>query len=255
MAEAKKYTTDRVYEDLFHMLMGGDYAPGDKIPSENELKQRFNVSRNTIRAALNRMNVLGIIETRQGDGTYLRGMGTNTYLNSFVPAMLSNADDLMGLLFFRRGIEVNAARLAAIHVTDDELADMERYFAELQAKDVNNQDFASMTSDFHHQIALASKNRLLADMLQLITWIITAKMADFLIYKPSVADSSYYHYMIYRCIRQHKPDEAAFMMDQHMKLLIETVEEYLKSPRTAEAAPSVPDPIRVTHIFAKREDG
>lgn len=44
------------------------------IPSEHELKERFNVNRNTIRAALNRMNALGIIETRQGDGTYLKGV-------------------------------------------------------------------------------------------------------------------------------------------------------------------------------------
>lgn len=73
MAEVKKNTADRVYENLFHMLVSGDYAPGDRIPSEHELKERFNVSRNTIRAALNRMNALGIIETRQGDGTYLKG--------------------------------------------------------------------------------------------------------------------------------------------------------------------------------------
>ena len=76
MAEVKKNTADRVYENLFHMLVSGDYAPGDRIPSEHELKERFNVSRNTIRAALNRMNALGIIETRQGDGTYLKGVGT-----------------------------------------------------------------------------------------------------------------------------------------------------------------------------------
>ena len=43
MVKVKKNTADRVYEDLFHMLVGGDYAPGDRIPSEHELKERFNV--------------------------------------------------------------------------------------------------------------------------------------------------------------------------------------------------------------------
>ena len=121
MAEVKKNTADRVYENLFHMLVSGDYAPGDRIPSEHELKERFNVSRNTIRAALNRMNALGIIETRQGDGTYLKGVGTGMYINSFVPAILSNSDDLMGLLAMRRGVEVSAARLAAVNATEKEL--------------------------------------------------------------------------------------------------------------------------------------
>lgn len=72
MAEVKKYTTDRVYEDLFHLLMNGNYAPGDKLPSENELKQRFNVSRNTIRAALNRMNVLASLKPIRGMGPILK---------------------------------------------------------------------------------------------------------------------------------------------------------------------------------------
>lgn len=255
MAEIKKHTADRVYEDLFHMLLSGDYAPGDKIPSEHELKQQFNVSRNTIRAALNRMNTLGIIETRQGDGTYLKGVGTGMYLNSFVPSILANADDLMGLLAMRRGVEVSAARLAAINATEEELQEMQEYFDFLHDKDINNQAFASMTSEFHHKIAVASKNPLLADMLEVIAWIITAKMADFLVYRPNVADSSYYHYMIFRCIKQRKPDEAAFMMDCHMKLLIDTVGEYLRNDEPHRKENGMrQDTIRVTHIFEKSED-
>ena len=255
MTKAKTYITDRVYEDLFNMLIGGGYAPGEKIPSENELKQQFNVSRNTIRAALNRMNVLGLIETRQGDGTYMKGMGTTAYLNTLVPSIMANKDDLLGLLAFRRGVEVSSARLAAMNASEEDLQDMREYFAVLHSKDVENQEYASMTSSFHHKIALASKNQLLADMLQLISWIITAKMADFLVYKPNVADSSYYHYMIFRCIQQRKPEEAAFMMDCHMKLLIETVEEYLRNARPVqdEAGSAAHPSIHVTNIFEKRE--
>lgn len=255
MAEVKKNTADRVYENLFHMLVSGDYAPGDRIPSEHELKERFNVSRNTIRAALNRMNALGIIETRQGDGTYLKGVGTGMYINSFVPSILSNSDDLMGLLAMRRGVEVSSARLAAVNATEKELQEMQEYFDFLHDKDVNNQAFASMTSEFHHKIAIASKNPLLADMLEVISWIITAKMADFLVYRPNVADSSYYHYMVFRCIKQRKPDEAAFMMDCHMKLLIDTVGEYLKNGQNRQKENDAGcDTIRVTHIFEKSED-
>lgn len=252
---AKTSITDRIYEELFNMLFSGSYAPGDRIPSENELKQKFNVSRNTIRAALNRMNVLGIIETRQGDGTYLKGMGINAYLNTMVPSVMANKDDLLGLLSFRRGVEVASARLAAINATEEDLRDMRDYFAALHSKDVESTEYASMTSSFHNKIALASKNQLLKDMLQIIGWIITAKMADFLVYKPNVADSSYYHYMIFRCIQQRKPDEAAFMMDCHMKLLIETVEEYLCSARRSETAISDADQSAtyVTNIFEKGE--
>lgn len=249
MTDGKKYTTDRVYEDLFHMLMSGDYAPGDKIPSENELKQHFNVSRNTIRAALSRMGTLGITETRQGDGTYLRGVGTEMYLNNFVPSILSNTADLISLFSFRRGVEISSARLAAVNATDDELEKLQAYFDYLHDKDISNEEYATMTSDFHHKIAVISKNPLLADILQMISWIITSKMADFLLYKPNVADSSYYHYMIFRCIKQHKPDEAAFMMDRHMQLLIDTVEDYLRQTAPAKPRGENQETIRVTDIY------
>lgn len=255
MAEVKKYTTDRVYEELFHLLMNGSYAPGDKLPSENELKQRFNVSRNTIRAALNRMNVLGIIETHQGDGSYLKSFGTDVYLNSFVPSILSNTEDLMGLMEFRRGVEVSSARLAAIHASEKDLEELELYFEYLEGKDISNKEFAESTSEFHLKIAIASKNNMLVRILELIRWIITSRMADFLVYKPNVADSSYYHYMIFRCIKQRKPEEAAYMMDCHMKLLIQRVESFLADTGVhAEKQAEPREPIRVTNIFERNEE-
>ena len=254
--DSKKNVTDQVYEDLFHMILRGDYAPGDRIPSENELKQIFNVSRNTIRAALNRMNVLGIVETRHGDGTYLRGIGTNMYLNTFVPAFLANSEDLMGLMVFRRGVEVSSARLAAIHASEEDLRNLEDYFEYLRHQDISNKEFAESTSDFHVKIAVASKNEMLVQMLELIRWVITSKMADFLHYKPDVADSSYYHYMIFRCIKQRKPDEAAYMMDCHMKLLIDRVEDYIQYTKSRAGSPSsgALGSNKVTHIFEKSED-
>ena len=254
--DGKKNVTEQVYEDLFHMILRGDYAPGDRIPSENELKQQFNVSRNTIRAALNRMNVLGIVETRQGDGTYVRGIGTNMYLNTFVPSFLANADDLMGLMVFRRGVEVSSARLAAINASDEDLRNLENYFEYLQHEKISNQEFAESTSAFHLKIAIASKNEMLVQILELIRWVITSKMADFLRYKPDVADSSYYHYMIFSCIRQRKPDEAAYMMDCHMKLLIDRVEDYLLYTKSRAGIGDAGQPVlnQVTHIFEKSEE-
>ena len=50
--------TDSVYRQILEQIIAGRYRPGDRIPTENELKETFNVSRNTIRAALNRLNTL-----------------------------------------------------------------------------------------------------------------------------------------------------------------------------------------------------
>lgn len=226
MAKARKNITDQVYDGLMSMLLKGEYMPGDKLPSENELTEQYGASRNTIRAALTRMNVLGVVETRKGEGTFFKSIGTNMYLHEFVPSVLTETSDLMGLMMFRRGVEVSAARLAAINATDEDIASLEAYFAQLEGKEVSNNEFAEATTDFHQKIAIASKNELLVKILETIGWIITSRMADFLTYKPDVADSKYYHDMVFRCIKQHKQEEAAFMMDCHMNLLIERVRDY-----------------------------
>ena len=134
----------------------------------------------------------------------------------------------MGLMMYRRGIEVSAARLAAINATDEDIAALESYFKDINGTEVNNHEFAQATTEFHKHIAKASKNALLEQTLEIIGWVITTTMADFLTYTSDVTDSSYYHYMIFRCIKQRKQEEAAYMMDRHMEYLIERVKDYMR---------------------------
>lgn len=224
--ERKKCVTDRVYDGLLDMVLKGAMQPGERISSENELKNEFGVSRNTIRSALNRLNALGVLETRRGEGTFVKGIGTSLYLNSFVPSVLTASSDLIGLMEFRRGVETASARLAAINASEADIEALNGYFVALRHKEVTNHDFATMTSSFHVKVAVASKNEMFVRLLELIRWIITSKMESFLYYKPNVGDSSFYHRMIFECIKEHKADEAAYLMDRHMMLLLERVKDY-----------------------------
>ncbi|NLO99584.1 MAG: FadR family transcriptional regulator [Clostridiaceae bacterium] len=252
----KVNVTDQTYEKIMQMILSGSMRPGERIPSENELKDIYGVSRNTIRTVLNRLNVLGILETRRGEGTFLKSLGTEVYLNNFVPSILINSTDLLGLMEFRRGVETASARLAAINATKEDIEDLELYFKELQHKDVSNHEFATKTSNFHLKIAIASKNELFVRLLELIKWIMTSKMEDFLYFKPNVEDSSFYHSMVFRCIKQRKADEAAYMMDRHMMLLLERVEDYIEYTRNhPHVNPnSLVDLKNVTNIYNGREE-
>ena len=222
--------SEQVYRELFQMILAGNYAVGDRIPSENELKERFGCSRNTIRGAIKRLDVLGIVETRQGRGTDVKNIGLNSYLNSFVPSLLVGADDLMNLMMFRRGVEVASARLAAMNATEEDLTAMQAYFDYIDAQpaDVDAQDFARATSSFHMLIATASQNEILRSMLEIINWIITSKMADFQAFRKDPSESMFYHRMVFLCIKNRKPDEAAYLMDRHMDALISRVVAFIE---------------------------
>ena len=232
METTKQNVTEKTYTEVMSMLLSGKYEPGDKLASENELKDMFGVSRNTIRAVLNKLVVMGIVETRRGEGSFLKGFGTQMYINSFVPSFLLNEDDLIGLVEFRRGVETSSARLAALNATEEDIRDMGSYFDQITKEETSSHDFASLTSNFHVKIAIASKNELFVRLLELVLWIMTSKMENFLYYKPNVEDSSFYHYMVYQCIKQHKPDEAAYMMDCHIKHLVERVKDYIEYTKT-----------------------
>lgn len=226
--QKKENISEQVYKELFQMILRGNYSAGDRIPSESELKEHFNCSRNTIRGAIKSLDVLGIVETRQGGGTFVKNIGVNAYLNSFVPSLLVGAEDLMSLMMFRRGVEVTAARLAAMNATDEDIQTMQAYFDHVDQAPVDANDFAHATSHFHTLIAQASQNQILKSVLEIIHWIITSRMADFQAFRKDPSESIYYHRMVFMCIKSHKPDEAAYMMDRYMETLIQRVVAFIE---------------------------
>ena len=222
---------DIVYEKLLQQIIEGRYKPGEKIPSENELREEFDISRNTLRTALNKLNTLGILETRRGDGSYVKQFGMQMYLNAFIPAMLINENSLMELIQLRKAIEVAAARLAAERATNEDIIHLEQcYEASTQAGE-DMKVYAETTVDFHFQVAVASKNQIFSTMMEMIKYILTSKMENFLIYSRNDRNSTYYHFMIFQAIKNRKPDEAAYLMEQHMNFLVDQVriyDEYVK---------------------------
>lgn len=223
--------SDSVYETLLRQIISGHYKPGIRIPSENELREELNCSRNTLRGALKRLNTMGILETRRGDGSYVKQLGMQMYLNTFIPAMLINEDSLMELIQLRKAIEVAAARLAAERATTQDIQKLEACYEETTKAGENMKIYAETTVDFHFQVAAASKNQIFSTMMEMIKYILTSKMENFLIYSRNDRNSTYYHFMILQAIKNHKPDEAAYLMDQHMSYLVEQVriyDEYVK---------------------------
>ena len=104
---------EQTYNRLLDMIIKKEYRPGDRLPSEMVLCEEFEVSRNTLRAALNKLAALGFTETRKGGGTYVKVVDSDVYLNFFVPALLTHNVSLLEMMRFRKGIEVEAARQAA----------------------------------------------------------------------------------------------------------------------------------------------
>ena len=223
--------TEQVYESLLQMLIEEKFKPGDRLPSENDLTERFGVSRNTVRTAINKLNVLGFCETKHGGGTFMKKIGGDAYLNFFLPALLMESNDLIDVMEFRKGIEVQAVMLAAQRATPSDIRALDTLIKQMDQHLDDMERLAFHNTNFHAQIAKASHNNMFSKMMDIVRSIIMTKMQDFLITQGHDIDSHFYHTMIFQCIANHKPDEAALMMDKHLTLVIDRVRNFSRDTR------------------------
>ena len=219
---------EQVYNQLLKMIIRRELKPGDRLPSEMVLCDQMGVSRNTLRAALNKLDALGFTVSRQGGGTYVKEVDSDVYLNFFVPALLTHNVNLLEVMQFRKGIEVEAARLAAANATDEDIAELSELLEHCKKNSDEMERFAQSNTDFHTAVAKASHNMMFKKMMEIIRMMILTEMQNFLVAQGEDVDSTFYHEMVLRCIIEGKPEEAAFFMERHLTLVIKRVEKYVK---------------------------
>lgn len=220
---------EQTYNRLLSMIIQKEYKPGDRLPSEMALCEMFGVSRNTLRAALNKLATLGFTETLHGGGTYVKEVNSDLYLNFFIPALLTHNVNMLEVMRFRRGIEVEAARQAAENAGPEDIQELQILLDNCRQKAADREmaNFASANTDFHNAIARASGSKMLEKIMEIIKVMILPEMQNFLTAQGEDIDSTFYHEMILRCIIDHKPDEAAYFMDRHMEIIVDRVRHYV----------------------------
>jgi GntR family transcriptional repressor for pyruvate dehydrogenase complex len=150
--------SDQVYAQLHRLIQRGEFPVNARLPPEQDLGQRFGVSRPVIRQALRRLALEGIVETRKGSGTVVR-IGQSALHTGF-PA-LSSVADVQQFYEFRIDVESRAAALAAVRHTPEQLREIEEAVrASEEAIEAGNLRVAAdLNFSFHRAIAKASGNR------------------------------------------------------------------------------------------------
>lgn len=217
---------DAVLKALAGFVMREALGPGQRLPTERILAERLKVSRNTVREALTRWEGLGLVERRQGSGTYLKGVVSLDMLH--MPLTLAGGNDftsLMQTLEIRRALEAEAAALCAVRADQAEIAEIGRKLDTMeQAFHTRAGMSAEEDWEFHQSIYRSSGNplfeQIIAAMHELFHrfWEHPLGVRDF-------GHASFpYHRTIYERIAAHDPEGARA---EALKL-IATVEDDLK---------------------------
>ena len=157
--ERGKTLADVAYEEMCSLIEGGSWPTRSKLPSETVLATRFGMSRPVIRQALSRLRDAGLIQSRQGSGSYV--LGVEPSAEAAAPPVnfpsIGSVADLESFLNFREGIEGEAAAMAATRRSDRQMSDLAAASARLAEDHPLSQgpqdDFA-----FHLAVAEASGN-------------------------------------------------------------------------------------------------
>jgi DNA-binding FadR family transcriptional regulator len=155
---------DQVIEQLRGQITGGAWSIGYRIPTEAELAQLTGTSRNTVREAVQSLVHAGLLERRQGSGTYVLA---NSELAGAVSRRVAGAQALH-VLEVRRTLEVGAARLAALRRTTADVAEMRTLLDRRNTAIATVQVEAALTTDvaLHRAIGQAAHNPILTDLYE-----------------------------------------------------------------------------------------
>ena len=171
MSNIRRITRDgvseQVYKQLKENVLNGAWKPGDKIPSESQLVSLFGVSRASVRLAIQRMITLGLLESRVGDGTYVREFTPGVYIKELVPIALK-PEYQIEIMEFRKALETEALRLAAERATDDDLRELEQIHlrARKAFKELDLETYFKEDIEYHMQIFKMSKNSIFLTTIQ-----------------------------------------------------------------------------------------
>ncbi len=154
-----KRISDQVFDQLRELIFRGKLKPGEKMMTERELAGQMNVSRTTVRDAIQRLVAMGLVVQRQGQGTFV-GTYDAGEKNPIVKAIEDQNTSLEDLLEVRMGLECNAAALAAIRSDESDLKAMGQCIEEMENEVKQGRLGNDADASFHMAIAYASKNPL-----------------------------------------------------------------------------------------------
>ena len=153
------------------MLVDGELKPGDKLPVEKDLAAGFGVSRNTLREAVRALTTLKVLQTRQGDGTYVTSLRPDLLLDGmgFVADLHGEAGERQ-FLHVRRLLEPEATALAVGRLTVDDLAELRslltRADALIQEPAIDHEELMANDRAFHNLITTRCGNPVLAALIE-----------------------------------------------------------------------------------------
>jgi len=159
---------EQVAEQIRRLISSGQLKPGDLLPPERELAVKLGVGRSSIRDAVRTLEVMGILEPRQGHGTVVRDLSTDALVVPLASILTRKREMVSELLEVRRMLEPALAARAARNASAEEIAEMGRILERHEAKLRRGEQAVDEDGEFHYALALAARNSVVLRVLDVL---------------------------------------------------------------------------------------
>ncbi len=233
----KESIRGQVFWQLRDQILRRTWPPGSKLPSENELARTMRVSRTSIREGIQHLVSLGILETRHGEGTFVRELSGQLNFNALIPLLILDDIDILHVLEYRRIVEQGTAALAAAHASEQDLVDMESVFDQMVQVQNNIPEFAKADLEFHLVLAKATGNPVLIKVNNVLRTILEVSMEN-IVRLLGTRDGLHYHRRMIEAVRARNARSAEKIMQEH---IIKTIERLKASTGVAASGAAPPE--------------
>jgi len=211
---------DSIIDKIRDLINLKNLEPGDKLPSERMLSERFGVSRGNIREAIQKMEFYGILNSIPQSGTFVANIGV-VAMNGMIDDILSLEEpDFKSLVETRILLELKTARLAALRRTEEDLVRIKDALDAYSEKVLRGEDAVQEDLLFHLAIAKASGNSTMNTFMLIITPEIITNFEKYHVCDDGLAQKGIKeHTDIYNAIVDQNPKKAKEKMKVHFKIL------------------------------------
>jgi len=233
----KKIKPKKIYEEvsdeLYEMIRSGSLKPGEQLDSIQQLAENFQVGRPAIREALSALSSMGLIEIKQGEGTFVKTFDPAIMNHPLSAALLMDQDNIKHLLEVRKILESGTAEVAAKKRTEENLIELKDMLFNMDK--VSDDEELSDKADisFHVAVANASQNELLITLMNHVSELMTEKMRDIrraALYSEEMTLKQLYqqHVRIYDAIAAQDEDGARSAMLFHLQSVEESLDRVIQ---------------------------
>ncbi|MGJ9459913.1 FadR/GntR family transcriptional regulator [Oceanobacillus sp. CF4.6] len=237
--EPFKVKTVKIYEEVAEhikkQILDGKLKPGEKLPSDKELCELYSVGRSTIREALSALKFMGLIQSRQGEGSIVRKVDPEDIGMPDFTGLLLSDQTILELMEARKLIEISNVQLAAKNRDGRNLKKLQQIIDQMEANLLENNESEKEDMLFHQTIAQGTQNSIMVRLLDTISEPMEKAMKEIRRMGFSNPLSTILvlseHKVIYQAIVEQDAEKAQNAMQKHLEHFEYELKNHMKSKK------------------------